>query len=282
MYLGSIFLKQLSSLLKKSVSVFIILLSLPASAGDPYHLPEGAGEAGMGSVCIMKTGFWSAFQNQALLAYNRSYSAGINYENRFNISELGTRMAGIVIPAGRASLGMVYSHFGYSCFRREMGGVACGLALGEKIAAGIQVDYFSERAAGEYDNFQSVTCEAGLTVKPQENIMIGLHIFNPVPNSVRRTPLPTSLRAGAGIELSKVLFAGAEAEMSSGKKLLFRTGFEYEAARNFRIRGGFCTENTSFSFGLGYLVKFLKLDLSFASHEKLGVTSSASLIFKIR
>jgi len=275
-------LKQLSSLLKKSVSVFIILLSLPASAGDLYHLPVGAAEAGMGSVCIMKTGFWSSFQNQALLSYNRSYSAGINYENRFNISELGTRTAGFVIPAGRASLGIVYSHFGYSCFRREMGGVACGLALGEKIAAGIQVDYFSERTTGEYDNFQSVTCEAGLTVKPRENIMIGLHIVNPVPNSIRKRSLPASLRAGAGIEFSKLLFAGAEAEMSSGKKLLLRTGFEYEAAKNFRLRGGFCTENTSFSFGLGYQVKFLKLDLSFASHEKLGFTSSCSLIIKIK
>lgn len=282
MYLSNIFLKQLSSLLKKSVSVFLILLTIPASAGDLYHLPAGAGEAGMGSVCIMKIGFWSSFHNQALLAYNRSYSAGINYENRFNISELGTRMAGIVIPAGRASLGIVYSHFGYSYFRREMGGVACGLALGKKIAAGIQVDYFSEKTTGEYDNFQSVTCEAGLTVKPQENIMIGLHIFNPVPNSVRKISLPTSIRAGAGIELSKVLFAGAEAEMSSGKELLLRTGFEYEAARNFKLRGGFCTENTSFSFGLGYLLKFLKLDLSFVTHEKLGFSSSCSLIFKIK
>jgi hypothetical protein len=282
LYLSNIFLKQLSSLLKKSVSVFLILLTIPASAGDLYHLPAGAGEAGMGSVCIMKIGFWSSFHNQALLAYNRLYSAGINYENRFNISELGTRMAGIVIPAGRASLGIVYSHFGYSYFRREMGGVACGLALGKKIAAGIQVDYFSEKTTGEYDNFQSVTCEAGLTVKPQENIMIGLHIFNPVPNSVRKISLPTSIRAGAGIELSKVLFAGAEAEMSSGKELLLRTGFEYEAARNFKLRGGFCTENTSFSFGLGYLLKFLKLDLSFVTHEKLGFSSSCSLIFKIK
>ena len=84
------------------------------------------------------------------------------------------------------------------------------------------------------------------------------------------------------IELSKVLFAGAEAEMSSGEKLIHHTGFEYEAFEKFRLRGGFSTENTSFSFGLGYLLKSLQLDLSFATHEKLGITSGVSLVFKVR
>jgi len=70
--------------------------------------------------------------------------------------------------------------------------------------------------------------------------------------------------------------------MSSGNKVIFRTGFEYEAGKRLWLRGGFCTDNTSFSFGLGYLVKFVQVDIGFVTHEKLGVTSSASLIFKIK
>jgi hypothetical protein len=230
----------------------------------------------------MKSGFWSSFSNQALLAYNTSYLVGFNYENRFNIWELGTRTAGITIPAGRASLGFSYSHFGYSDFRRSMFGLACGMSLSEKIAAGVQLDYFSEKTSGDYDNYQSVTCEAGVFFKPAEKVSIGIHLFNPVPNSLRKTMMPSSIRAGAGIELSKVLFAGAEAEMSSGQKLILRTGFEYEVVKKLWLRGGFSTENASFTFGLGYLIKSLQIDLSFATHEKLGITSSASLIFKIK
>ena len=236
----------------------------------------------MGSVCILRSGFWPSFQNQALLAHHKSISAGIIFESRFNISELGTRAAGVIIPAGRTSLGIVYSYFGYSQFRRETGGVACGLKLSENLSAGIQVDYFSEKAAGEYENIQSLTYEAGLLFKPKENITAGVHVFNPVPNSLRRSFLPSSLRAGAGIELSRVLFAGAEAEMSSGKDLILRTGFEYEAVKNLWLRGGFSSENTSFTFGLGYSLGSLKLDLAFATHEKLGITSSVSLVFKIK
>jgi hypothetical protein len=274
-------LKQLSSLLKISVSVLFIFFSLTASGGDPYRPSAGAGEAGTGYVCIMKNGFWSSFHNQATLAYNTSFSFGFNYENRFNISELGTRSAGVVIPAGKASLAVVYSHFGYTDFKRDMTGLACGMKLSNKISAGIQVDYFSEKASGEYDNNQSVTCEAGLLITPSENTRIGIHIFNPVPNSLRKTSLPMSLRIGAGTYLNKSLFTGVEAEMSSGSKLIIKTGFDYEAAQKFWLRGGFSTDNNSFSFGLGYLIKVVQLDIGFITHEKLGVTSSVSFIFKI-
>ena len=138
----------------------------------------------------MKNGFWSSFHNQALLAHNNSFSFGFNYENRFSIKELGTRSAGMTIPAGKASLGVVYSHFGYTDFKREMTGLACGMKLSDKISAGVQVDYFSERTSGEYSNNQFVTCETGLLITPSENIRIGIHLFNPVPNSIRKTFMP--------------------------------------------------------------------------------------------
>jgi hypothetical protein len=70
--------------------------------------------------------------------------------------------------------------------------------------------------------------------------------------------------------------------MSTGENIIIRTGFEYEAAKKFWIRGGFSTENSSFSFGLGYLMKSMKIDLGFSTHERLGVTSLVSLVFKIK
>ena len=45
-----------------------------------------------------------------------------------------------------------------------MTGLACGMKLSDKISAGVQVDYFSERTSGEYNNNQSVTFETGLLV----------------------------------------------------------------------------------------------------------------------
>lgn len=270
------------SLHKISVSVFLLLFLLPANASGQYRIATGADEAGMGFSCITRKGFWSSFHNQALLSANSSIFAGFNYENRFGISELGTRTAALILPAGNTSLGIIYSYTGYPDFRREMAGIACGLSLSEDIAAGIQIDYFSEKTSGEYDNNNSVSFEAGMLFRLSESVSAGIHIFNPVPDNLRESALPSSISAGAGIELNSALFAGAGVEMSTGKKLLLRTGFEYETTDNLWLRGGFCNENTSFSFGLGYLIKTIKLDLGFVTHEKLGISSSASITFKIR
>ena len=148
LYFRGTFLKQLSSLLKISVSIFFLFLQIAANAGTPYGIRAGAGEAGMGYACVMKEGFWSSFHNQALLAFNKDYSFGFNYEDRFGIRELGTRSAGVLIPAGKASAGAVYSNFGYADFKRDVAGLACGLKLSEKLAAGVQMDYFIRKNIG--------------------------------------------------------------------------------------------------------------------------------------
>jgi hypothetical protein len=254
---------------------------MTASGGIPYGIQAGAGQAGMGYACVMKEGFWSSFHNPALLALNNSFEFGINYENRFGIKELGTRTAGFLIPASKASVGAAYSHFGYTDFKRDVAALACGLRLSENIAAGVQIDYFSERTSGEYKNNQCITFETGIVAFPSDNIKIGLHLFNPIPNSLRKNNQPASLSVGAGIDLGKILFAGAEAEMSTGSNLTLRTGFEYEVVKNLWLRAGFSTKNNSFCFGTGYQAGIVKIDLGFATHEILGVTSSASLIFKI-
>ncbi|MBN1108473.1 MAG: hypothetical protein JXA55_06865, partial [Bacteroidales bacterium] len=260
------------------VSLLVFFSFHAAFCDNPYIIRGGPGEAGMGSVCIMRPGFWSSFSNQALLAHNRSPGLGFSYENRFSIPELGTATAAIVIPVAQSSMGITYSHFGYPEFRRSAVGAHCGLILSENISAGIGIDYFSEKASGDYESFRSATFEAGLFIRASEKVTAGVHLFNPLPNSLRKTFMPSTLRAGAGIRLNSMLFAGAEVEMTMGQKLILRAGFEYMPAKNISLRGGFCTENTSFSFGPGYMLRWLRIDLSFVTHERLGITSGASLI----
>jgi len=272
----------LFSLQKIIVSSFLVFLSAEGFSGDPFSLKAGAREAGMAGVCVMNNDLWSSFNNQAGLAFNKTLTFGFNYENRFTIKELGIRSAGLVIPAGRVSLGAVYSNFGYADFRRELIGVACGMPFSDNIAAGVQIEYFSEKTIGEYHNSQILTCEAGIIMTISENVKTGIHLVNPVPNSLRRSDLPSELRAHLGMNLSKELFAAVEAKMKTGQKLVIRTGFEYEAAKKFIVRGGFSTENNSFSFGIGYSAGPARVDLAFATHEKLGITSSISMVFDIK
>jgi hypothetical protein len=273
--------KQLFSLLKIIVSLCAVFVSFEASAGDPFGYRAGARETGMARVCIINSDPWTSFNNQAALAFNNNYSFGFNYENRFGVSELGTRTAALIIPAGKVSLGAEYSYFGYSDFRRQMVGLACGMPLSKVISAGIQIDYFSEKTTGEYQNSLILTCEAGIIVNASEKVKISLHMFNPVPNSMRKSDLSTSMNVGAMVNLNKELSAGAETAFTRGGKLVLRTGFEYEAIKNFMVRGGFSSENNSFCFGVGYMAGSAKVDLGFATHERLGITSAVSIFYNI-
>jgi opacity protein-like surface antigen len=272
----------LFSLRKISVSVYAALLPGLLIAGDPYIMPAGASQAGMAYVSVMKPGFWSSFHNQASLSLYRKFSCGVNYENRFGLKELGTCTAGIAGPVGRASLAGVYSRFGYTDFRREMTGIACALPVSEKISAGIQIDYFSERTIGEYNNIHILTFETGVLLTASDDVLIGIHLFNPIPNSIRKNDMVSALTAGVGATLSNNLFAGLEAEMTTRGTTDLRMGFEYEVAGNFIIRGGFRTMNSSFTFGIGYRAGPAVVDIAFTTHEKLGITSSISLIFNIK
>jgi hypothetical protein len=200
----------LFSLHKIIVSSFVVFLSAEAFAGDPFIQKIGARETGMARICLVNNDLWSSFSNQGALAFHKTFSFGINYENRFSINELGTRSAGIIVPAGKVILGAVYSYFGYGDFRRQMIGLASGMALSDIISAGIQIDYYSEKTTTEYKDYRTLTCEGGIIVKASEKVNLSLHIFNPVPNSVRKSDLPTSLKAGAMISLNNELSAAVE------------------------------------------------------------------------
>jgi len=233
----------------------------------------------MAYVCIMKPGLWTSFHNQASLAYNSNTAFSFSYENRFGINELSVKSACMIIPAGNGSAGLFYSRSGFTEYRREAIGLASGLKLTPGLSAGVQIDLFAEHQQGEYEDYLQISCEAGLIYELSQDIRIGIHIFNPVPNSLRSVPVPSSIRTGAGITISEVLFTGLEAELISGGKINIRTGFEYKSGKKAVLRCGYSTAEPSFTFGFGWITGPASVDIAFSTHPRLGVTSGFSFSF---
>lgn len=269
------------SLQKIPVTLCFILLSVSSNAGDPHLMPAGAAQAGMAYVSVMRNDFWSAFHNQAALARKRRFSAGISYENRFGLAELGTTTAALQLPAGKTGLGIICSRFGYHDYNRNFFAAACGLPVAENLTAGVQVDYFEEHSRGDYTPFRTITFEAGIQGTIGENTRFGVHLFNPLPSSLRKYKMVSIINAGAGTNLTDRFFAGVEGELRSDGRGDIRTGFEYSAKKDIVIRGGFHTRNSSFCFGIGYRLKGLRTDISFSTHNKLGISTSVTFTYDI-
>jgi hypothetical protein len=279
LYLVVVIQKHLYSLHKISVIIIFFSVQLPAICGIPYRFPGGASELGKGSLCLTYSTLWSSFQNPALMSAHREFTAGLGCKNRFGIRELGYRSAAVIIASGSVPLGLICNHSGFPEYRRIAAAIAAGMKLSGNISGGIRIDYCSESTTGEYRNEHTVSFEAGMLIAINNKCSLGISLFNPVPAQLRERPLGSVLRTGVGVRQTDQLWYGAELELSTDRPAEFMSGAEYRFRDTFLLRSGYRTGNSSFSFGAGYIIKNIKVDLGFATHRQLGVTSSISIIY---
>ncbi|HUS85939.1 MAG TPA: hypothetical protein VMW76_01770 [Bacteroidales bacterium] len=270
------------SLPKLFFAVIIAGITFPAHSQNPYTLTAGARQAGLAYTCIATDGFWSSFHNQASLGFMRKLSLGINQDNRFGIAELSNKTFAIIYPSGYGSLGGVYSYYGYSEYNHHTAGLSYGMKLGPNIAAGVQVDLYSTRAATDYENTNELTFEAGLLYKPIPVLSLGLHIYNPLPNSIREYDMPTIMRLGTSYFFSQAFMTTVEFEYNNTGTNVYRAAMEYEPIENMFLRGGIMSNPLGYSFGLGYSGRVIQANLGFITHENLGLTPSLSIVIFIR
>ncbi len=270
------------SLLKISLITSLLLFSVAVHSQNPYRLSAGAREVGLAYTTSSSTGFWASFHNQASLAHMHKLSLGINQDNRFGISELSNKTFGFIMPTGHGSLGAVYSYYGYSEYNRHTAGLAYGMKIGRMLSVGVQADLFSTRGSGDYQNTNELTFEIGALFKPISGLSIGLHTFNPLPNSLRNNDMPTVVTLGASYLFSDAFFTAIELESSNGGHNNIRVGLEYQAYENFYVRGGIMTDPAGLSFGFGYSGRVFQGNIGFITHENLGLTPSLSIVIFIR
>jgi len=274
---------QKISLQKIMLTSALCLLSIAVYTQNPYRLSAGARQVGLAYATVATGGFWASFHNQASLAGMEKWSVGLNQDNRFGLSELSNKTFGMILPSGkRGALGMVYSYYGYSEYNRHTMGLAYGMKLGEKLSAGIQTDLYSTRIAGDYRNRYDLTFEGGIQFKPVNELIIGAHIYNPVPTKLHESDIPLVLRLGASYRFASSFLAMAEMETSDRQYTNVRVAVEYEFLDKLFLRGGFMSKPLGYSFGGGYSGRFIQANLGFITHENLGLTPSLSVVIFIR
>lgn len=259
------------------------LINIAVYTQNPYRLSAGARQVGLAYATVATNGFWASFHNQASLSEMNKWSVGINQDNRFGLSELSNKTFGMIIPSGqRGALGIVYSYYGYAEYNRHTVGLAYGMKLGKKISAGIQTDLYSTRIAGDYRNRYDLTFEGGVQVKPVNDLIFGVHIYNPVPTKLHESDIPLVLKLGTSYKFTSSFMVLAELEKSDQQYTNIRVGFEYEFLGNLYLRAGFMSDPLGYAFGGGYSGRILEANLGFITHENLGLTPSLSIVIFIR
>ncbi len=272
------------------ISLFIFKLSvLNLIASDNY--PVGARSAGVANASVTYSDLWSAFNNQGGLAQLKGISAGAYYENEFLVPDLSLKSFVFALPADKAGVfALSATQFGGTLYNETKAGLAYSKQLGEKFSAGIQLDYLSTHIANDdggyvYGTTNTFTVEGGFIAEPINNLTIGLHIFNPtraklaVYNDER---VPTSVCFGGSYKFSEKVLLSSEIEKDGGENNIFKAGLEYHIVEQVFLRGGVASNPSLSSFGFGFKLKQLQVDLASTYHQVLGFTPQISLVYNFK
>lgn len=264
--------------------LFILFMLMMVHSGlfaGNDNFATGARMGGMGFCGLTVGDIWGAQHNQANLAFVNRYSAGVYYENKFNLKETALKSFAGALPMGRAgSFGITATQFGYTQYTESKYGLAYARKLAEHFSMGLQLNYNSIRLGDIYGRRQNFTAEFGLRARLLEPLTLGAHVYN-----VSRTQLneyaneyiPTILRIGLEYRFSKAVFMLAETETSINSKTNIKTGVEYNLKEKVYLRAGVNTNPFLASFGIGYQHQLIHIDMAAAYHQVLGFSPNISL-----
>ncbi len=262
------------------LSIILIFLSFGSQAAND-NIPLGARSTGMGNASVTLFDIWSVQNNQAGLAHLESLSAGIYYENKFMLPELGLSAFGAALPLkSGGTLALSYSMFGFESYKDSKLGLAYARKFTESFSGGIQLDYLNTRISEGYGSKGAIAVEAGVRVKLFENLILGAHVFNPTGAKLadyNDEKIPTTMKLGLGYTFNEKVILAIETEKNIDYPATFRAGIEYRVIPEVYLRGGISTRPVESSFGVGLQLGVMRINLSASYHESLGYSPQADL-----
>lgn len=266
--------------MKISIILFILFLFHTAATASGEWFVLGSRSNGMGLASSATADFWSVNNNQAGMAFYDQTSAGIYFENRYLLKEMGTQTAAFTLKTRYGMLGTTVTYQGDAKYNSVKAGLAYSRKFGNRFAAGIQLDYISTSMSDGYGKRGNLTFDAGIMLRITEQLTFGAHTFNPVHAKIsdyKNERIPTTMNAGFGFTLSDKIYLVADAFKSSETPVELRAGAEYRFVQKAFVRVGITTNPSRYTFGFGIELKNLTFDLSSSVHQQLGYSPQVSI-----
>lgn len=272
--------------MKKILLTVILYLSLSNAFAYDILQPVGGRAAAMGRTAVASRGLWALQNNPAGMANLDQFSFGLSYENHWMLKETAFKSAALAIPVKFGCLGVSFNQFGSSKYSENKFGLAYAKDFGPYLQIGLQLDYLMLSIGNDYDKQSAVTFELGIQSQVTEKLRLGTYIFNPVHialrQSINQEKLPIVFRFGATYQFTKDFVGQCEIEKNTDYEgVSLRGGLEYEALKDFYLRAGVQTNPGLLSFGLGYEIRFARIDVAAQLHEILGNTIQVGMVFSI-
>ena len=241
---------------------------------------SGARSSALGGNSITQHDVFSVQNNQAGLGFVKTTSVGAFFENRFLVKQLNHSSFLAAIPVKKGTFGISYNGFGYTQFKQDKFGIAYGILLSENFSVGVQLNYHSLRLGDIYGKTNALTAALGFQGKLSKQVTVAAHVLNPNRTKLadyNNERMPSAIKLGIQYAYSEKLNLQLEADKNSNSKLNFKGGVEYMPAQDFYLRFGVTSNPNLFSFGTGFKINSIKIDISSSYHSVLGFSPQVAL-----
>jgi hypothetical protein len=257
-------------------SLFFFFCGFISAAARNNNFPCGTRSWGMGNASVCNSDAWSMQHNVAGIASLRQFSAGmyLNYQPLF--PQLQQYAVAVAKPFSFGSLGAMVSRFGIPQYSELKASFGYARSFGHNLLVGMQLNYLQTAIGDQYGSSSSVAVEAGLLAKLTPKLKAGMHVYNI--NRARALTqnnerIPTIVRLGLMYLVSEKVTVAAEFEKESTNAPTLKAGMEYRMQQAFVVRGGVMAGSApGFTFGAGYLVKNIRIDIAASWRPVWGIT----------
>ena len=232
----------------------------------------------LGGCGLTQATIWSNFSNQAGLANINKFTFGLGSENQFLLSEMNRHIVACAIPVNGGVIGVNLNYFGFDLYNETKIGLAFGKKLSKSFNIGVQLDYLGTYVNESTNNPHNFTFEIGVQKQLNKELSLGAHIFNPTTVKLNEEEnMPSLFRIGLHYNANEKVSVFTEGSLESEQNGNLHLGLEYKIINELALRTGFSTNPAKNSFGVGYSLNKIQIDVAINKHQVLGYSPQISV-----
>lgn len=218
--------------------------------------------------------------NQAALGNVNGFATALYGEKRFLLRELSVYHLSIAQPAGPGAFGLYLFYSGDADYNTSKTGFAYGRNLSERLAAGVQFNYWTQHIRS-YGTTAQVTVEGALLVHLSEVLHVGIQVSNPVGVVLNKAAekLPGIYTIGAGYQPSPNVAITTEFIKIKKMPVAVQAAVEYHFTASIWCKAGLNSNTTAFFIAAGFQLKDFSIEVAGAVHPQLGLSPGLLLAY---
>ena len=266
--------------MKNKLLIIILFLGilLNLSAGNEQVFSDVRSK-GMGYTGIAFT----SLNNPSGISFSENGFAHINYGNRFLVKELAESTIELAYPNKVMDAGITFSHFGYEHYNENLLRLTFSRRLASAFSLGIHANYFFIHISEVDEQPAALTADVGIQWRPSSDLTFGVLFSNLlITESDQWYHLSRKINVGFAYFILSSFQLSGEYEKPFNAVPYYKVGMAYQPIKDLSFRIGMYGKPFIPTFGIGYCLKNVQLDLATINHSMLGLSPAIGITYFFR